>query len=105
MHNDDGTPTGFAISRYLITRRGVTRVVRSLSGSRVIREQPRFWFCGRDDFAAFLVDDVSFLAIEPFGDNSEFWIVSESATGDTPQLRKLRMAFANHRALFGLLAP
>jgi len=103
MHNDDGVLTGFAVSNLVLRRRGVSRIIRSLTDARIIREQPTFRVGGRDDFLEFVLDGITFLVIEPFGDNSEYWIVSEPTTGDSEQLRKTRDAFRGHRALFGLL--
>jgi hypothetical protein len=103
MHNDDGALTGFAVSNLLLRRRGVGRIIRSLTDARIIREQPPYRIGGRDDFLEFVLDGITFLVIEPFGDNSEYWIVSEPTTGDSEQLRKAREAFRRHRSLFGLL--
>ena len=105
MQREDGTLTGFAVSNLLLRRRGVARIIRCIAGVRIIREQSRFRIGDRDDFLEFVIDDVTFLAIEPFGDNAEFWIVSEPTNGDTEQLRRTQDAFARHRLLFGLLPP
>jgi hypothetical protein len=103
MHNDAGLLTGFAICNLFVRRRGVGRIIRSIDGARIIREQPIFRFGGRDDFLEFVIDGMTFLVIEPFGDNSEFWVVSEPTTGDSEQLRKTREAFRVHRTAFGFL--
>jgi hypothetical protein len=103
MHNDDGVLTGFAVNNLFLRRRGVGRIIRSLTDARIIREQPPYRVGGRDDFLEFVLDGITFLVIEPFGDNSEYWIVSEPTTGDSEQLRKAREAFRRHRSLFGLL--
>lgn len=58
---------------------------------------------GRDDFLEFMIEGMTF--IEPFGDNSEFWVVSERTVGDTEQLRKTREAFRTHGAVFKSLMP
>jgi hypothetical protein len=103
MHDNDGVLTGFVVSNLLLRRRGVGRIIRSLAGARIIREQPPFRVGGRDDFLEFVLDGITFLVIEPFGDNSEYWVVSEPTTGDSQQLREAREAFRRHRSLFGLL--
>jgi hypothetical protein len=48
-----------------------------------------------------VVDGKRFLAIEPFGDNTEFRIVAEPPE-ECPQIEKVREAFAKYRVLFGM---
>jgi len=103
LKNGDGILIGFTVSNLLLRRRGVGRIVRSISGARIIREQPRFRLGGRDDFLEFKVDGRTFLAIEPFGDNSEFWIVSQPPGEMLEQLRQVREAFGKHRPMLGSL--
>lgn len=73
----------------------------SISGAQILRKQRRFRLSGPDDFCEFVVDGKTFLAIEPFGDNTEFWIVAEPPE-ECPQIEKVREAFAKHRVLFGM---
>jgi hypothetical protein len=103
LRNDDGALTGFIVSNTFLSRHGVPKVVASIPGAKVIRKQRPFRFAGPDDFCEFIVDGKTFLAIEPFGDNSEFWVVTEPPE-ECPQLATVRQAFAEHRVLFGLYA-
>ncbi|GGX22665.1 hypothetical protein GCM10011282_30880 [Undibacterium macrobrachii] len=95
LRNDDGHLTGFSVSNILLGRHGVPRVIASIPGATVIRKQRRFAISTPDDFCEFVVDGKTFLAIEPFGDNSEFWLVTEPPE-DCAQLKIVRQAFENH---------
>jgi len=101
LRQKDGRLTGFIVSNLFLSRHGIPKVVASIPGSQVVRKQKAFRFGGRDDFCEFIVDGKTFLAIEPFGDNSEFWVVAEPPEECT-QLAKVREAFTKHRVLFGL---
>lgn len=103
LKNEDGTITGFSVSNLFLSRHGVPRVVSSIPGASVVRKQRPFRFAGPDDFCEFVVDGKTFLAIEPFGDNSEFWVVTEPPE-ECPQIAKVRQAFSQHRVLCGLYA-
>src|SRR4051812_26906809 len=100
LRNDSGQLTGFSISRLFVGRHSVPKIVAEMPGAKIVRKQKRFRFAGPDDFCEFVVDETTFLAIEPFGDNSEFWIVVADGT-ESPALSKVRVAFASHRVLFG----
>ena len=75
LRDEQGQLTGFSVSNLLLSRHAVARVVGSIQGVEIIRKQKRFVFSARDDFCEFVVDGKTFMAIEPFGDNSEFWVV------------------------------
>ena len=101
LRQDDGRLIGFIVSNFFLSRLAVPGIVESIAGARIIRKQRAFRLSGPDDFCEFIVDGKTFLAIEPFGDNSEFWIVSEPPE-ECPQLEAVRKAFSRHRVLFGL---
>jgi len=95
--------TGFRISNLFVRRGSLPNIVCTIPGARIVRKQRSFRLAGRDDFCEFVVDGKTFLVIEPFGDNSQFWVVTEPPE-DCPQLAKVRDAFRKRRVLFGLLA-
>ena len=103
MHNDAGMLTGFAVSNLFLRRRGVGRIIRSIAGTRIIPEQPRFRFGGRDDFFEFVIDDMTILVIEPLATignsgwcrNRRRMIASNSEKRETNS--------GSHRPVFGLL--
>jgi hypothetical protein len=101
LRTDQGELIGFIISNLLLSRHGVSSVVEAIDGARVLRKQKRFAIFARDDFCEFMIDGETFLAIEPFGDNSEFWVVSEPPK-ECPQLKIVWHAFEQH-SFFGRL--
>lgn len=104
MYNDDGILTGFSISNFFLSRHTVPTIVGSIPGAQIVRKQRRFAVRAPDDFCEFVVDGKTFLAIEPFGDNTQFWVVADPPEKDCPQIEKVRAVFAEHRVLFGLYA-
>lgn len=103
LRNDEGRLTGFRVSKLFLSRHGVPKVVATIPGAQVVRKQKPFAFSSPDDFCEFVLEGKTFLAIEPFGDNSEFWVIAEPPK-ECPQMHKVREAFARHRVLFGLYA-
>jgi len=99
LRNDRGQLYGFIVSNLLLSRHGVPRIVADIPGADIVRKQKRFALTAPDDFCEFVVDGRTFHAIEPFGDNSEFWIVAEPPE-ECPQVEAVRRAFEQHR-LFG----
>jgi hypothetical protein len=85
----------------LLSRHGVARIVETIGGATVLRKQKRFAIWARDDFCEFVVNGKTFLAIEPFGDNSEFWLVTEPPE-ECPQMKVVCLAFEKHR-FFGCM--
>jgi hypothetical protein len=102
LRNDAGILTGFSVSSFLLSRWGVPKIVRSIPGARLVRKQQPFRLAGPDDFCEFVVDEKTFLVIEPYGDSNHFIVVAEPPERHCPQIPKVREAFANHRVLFGL---
>jgi hypothetical protein len=86
------------VSNLTLDRHGVPGIVESIEGARIVRKQTRFALSAPDDFCEFVIDGKTFLAIEPFGDNSEFWLVTEPPE-DCPQIEIVRRAF-EQRSLF-----
>ncbi len=104
LRNDNDIVTGFSVGSARLTRWGIPLLVRSIPGGRVVRKQRPFRLAGPDDFCEFVVDGKTFLVIEPFGDNSEYWVVSEPPESHCATLAKVRHAFESYRGLFGLFA-
>ena len=102
LRQESGELSGFIVSNLFLSRYRVPRIVVSIPGAQVLRKQEHF-ARARDDFCEFVVEGKTFLAIEPFGDNDCYWVVSEPPE-DTPQLSKVRAAFERHRVLFGAFA-
>jgi hypothetical protein len=103
LKTDDGILIGLIVNNFLISRHSIPRILKSVVGASIIRSQKRFAFSGTDDFCEFQVGGTTFLAIEPFGDNSEYWIVTEPPEY-SEQIEVVRQAFSKKRVLFGLLA-
>jgi hypothetical protein len=80
LHTDDGRPFGIEISNLNITRGGVVRTIERIPGATVTSGK-RYSERRRDDFCHFTLHGASFIAEEPFGDNSRYWIYAEVESG------------------------
>lgn len=99
LRSDQGHLTGFRVSSLLLSRHGFPRVVADIPGVEIVRRQRRFAPSAPEDFCEFIVDGKTFLAIEPFGDSSEFWVVTDPPE-ECAQIEAVRRAFEEHQ-LFG----
>jgi len=104
LKNDSGIVTGFSVGSTRLTRWGVPKIIRTIPGAQLIRKQSPFRLAGPDDFCEFTLDGKRFLVIEPFGDNSEFWVIAEPPEPQCFPLTKVRGAFENYHGLFGFFA-
>lgn len=98
LHNEHGQLIGFRVGDLLLGQVGNAQIVRSLRGSNIVRKQKRFALSAPDDFCEFVVDGKTFLAVEPFGDNPEFWLLTEPPE-ECPQIEIVRQAFEKHGLL------
>jgi hypothetical protein len=106
----DGRPVAFEISNLCISRRGVARVVRQrLPQATVVREpapaltaEAWRWWAADEHFCEFQVGATRFVAWEPWGDSSRYWIGPEPA-GLSSELPLVREAFARTRVIDAVL--
>jgi hypothetical protein len=84
----------FEVSNLRISRRGVCRVVQSIPGASLTR-RPRVlsWF-REDVFCEFDVDGETYIAEEPWGDNSRYWIGPQQPRW-LPQTERVHRAFTD----------
>ena len=94
-HTDDGAVTGFEINNFLITRGHVARTLKRIPGV-TITKHPKMWVWSDDDFIHFTLNGHKFLVIEPYGDNSRYWIVAEGE-GGRPFIETIKRMFTNGR--------
>jgi hypothetical protein len=73
-------------------RRRLCRVVDSIPGVEVVRRPRLFSWLREDEFCEFDVDGVRFVAWEPHGDNSRYW-VGPKVRCWAPQVSAVRDAF------------
>lgn len=94
----------------MLTRGGLGRLVHRIPGCRVTRRPIPFmrWSVQeKEEFCEFEVDGVTFVAWEPWGDNSRFWVGPKTMGGETPQwspaVDHVREAFRRARPVFGII--
>src|SRR5258707_955241 len=88
-------PYAFEIENAYITAGSAARVLRTVPGVRGIRL--RKWFRPSDYLVEFGFADREYAVLEPFGDNSRFWIgPKEPETGDI-DITAVEAAFLAYR--------
>jgi hypothetical protein len=92
VRDKEGRVFAFEIANSFRGRRDVVDVISAIPGARVIRS-PKFLSLFREEeFCEFELEGDRFVAWEPFGDNSRYWIGAEPPRW-LPQLEHIRAAF------------
>lgn len=80
QNDSQGQLTAFEIDNSLIGRRSVCRIVESIPNAKITRRPKHLlsWF-REEVFCEFLIDGEKFVAWEPYGDNSRYWIGPDPA--------------------------
>jgi hypothetical protein len=92
IRTDQGQVIGFEINNTFVGRWRACRAARDIPGSRIIR-WPRRWALNDDEFCEFELNGSRFVIVEPFGDNSRYWIVSDPPAPE-PVVAEVRASFA-----------
>ena len=96
--DEQGRVFAFEIENVLIGRRGVVRVAKGIPGCTIKRTPLVLSWFREDSFCEFEVDGEPYIAEEPFGDSSRYWIGPKNITETDrwrPQTAKVREAFKN----------
>ena len=108
IKSDDGKEFAFEVDNFHLGRAGLCRLVSLIPGCVVVRKPSRFrWsFEDEEEFCEFELDGVRFVAWEPYGDNSRYWVGPKSPAGTPPkwcpQVDRVREAFVQARPFLGL---
>jgi hypothetical protein len=99
----DGMLYAFEVPNTFLGRRGALRVIERVPGASVIRFRRLFQGGWDNDevFCEFVVGGFMFCALEPFGDNSRYWIGPASSKRG-PAIEAVRDEFERSRYLYGL---
>jgi hypothetical protein len=96
IRDSQGRVVAFEISNLFVSRRRVSRIVKSIPGARTTLS-PRFFSWSQAVFCKFEIDGGNFLVEEPFGDNSRYWVGCDPP-GWHPALLKVVAAFEDAAA-------
>jgi hypothetical protein len=95
----EGRIFAFEISNTFFGRNRLCNLVRSIPETQIIKAPGfRSFFKGEDEFCEFEIRGQKFVAWEPWGDNSRYWIGPKSRDW-CEQIGILRIAFVNHKLL------
>jgi len=96
LHDDQNRLFAFEISNISVGRRGVCHVVETIPGASLKRRPKLLSWFRESAFCEFIVDGELFVAEEPWGDNSRYWI-GPNPPRWLPQTEKVRAAFASYK--------
>jgi hypothetical protein len=96
IKDQNGRVFAFEVGNFLLSRRCVSRIVRSIPGVRLLKTQGYFSWSSEDVFCKFELGTQKFQVWEPFGDNSRYWIGPESAEW-CEEVHIVREAFLQHQ--------
>ena len=91
-----GEVFAFEVEKLLVSMRDVVNVLGSTSGVEHV-EQRRPFSSRAQPLATFRFTGRAFEVMEPFGDNSRFWIGPSDAEKDTVPLYVVTEAFERHK--------
>ena len=74
LQDAEGRTFAFEVSNSFLRRRAIVRIVRTIPGARLTKEPRRWRLSNDEDFCEFELDGAMFVASEPYGDNSRYWI-------------------------------
>lgn len=94
LRDEQGRLYAFEIPNHRIGRRGVCRVIGRIPGAEVLRRPKLLSWLREEEFCEFRLGGVRFVAWEPYGDNSRYWIGPQTRTSAAPELSAIRAAFA-----------
>jgi len=92
--DEHGRLTGFEVSNLLLSRHEAARIVEGVPGVTITRPVRRLFSSEpeSDEFCEFRLENLTFVLCEPFGDNSRYWVGSQ--TGEpSNEVERVREAF------------
>ena len=93
LHDEAGDLYAFEVSMPLGGRRAVTAVIRKLPRAKLVRTPKVLSWFREDSFCEFELSGTRFEILEPFGDNSRYWIGPVGLTTPHPDIPFLMAAF------------
>lgn len=93
---ENGELMAFEVNNLLLTRLGAIRVVRRISGVKILATP----WVRQDVFCRFALEGREFLIEEPWGDNSRYWVGPSEPVEPTSQIKVVKTAF-QAAGLFG----
>ena len=92
LHDKEGRVFAFEVNNLFFGRSDVCRAASTIPGARIVRKPKIFSWFREEVFCEFDVEGVTFVAWEPYGDNSRYWIGPEPPLW-VPQISVVREAF------------
>jgi hypothetical protein len=101
IKDNEGRIFAFEVNNIFFSRMRLCKLVRSIPETQIVKA-PSYWsfrLIGEEEFCEFEIHGQKFVAVEPFGDNSRYWITPIPPIW-CKQVAIVRSVFVNHK-LFG----
>ena len=95
IHDNQGRLLAFEINNLFISRRRTIHILKSIEGVEITYRRFPFARDSSDVFCKFLFDGQEYIAMEPWGDSSRYWIGPEPPQ-HLPLFEKILTAFISH---------
>lgn len=103
LHDEAGRVLAFEVDNFWLGRKGTAAIVQSIPDATVIRKPGAIATSGEEGFLLFQIGARRFVAWEPWGDSSRYWI-GPDPPGYSEDTEMVRAAFQNiPRAWFAAL--
>lgn len=100
LQDKTGRVYAFEVNNLFLVRRGACRVVRTIPNVNILNSPKLLSWSSEDVFCVFELSGQRFLILEPYGDNSRYWIEPEPPDF-TELISVVREAF-EHAGIFGI---
>jgi len=97
IKDKQGRVFAFEVDNTFLGRRGLRKLVQTIPGAQVVGD------LRGDEFCAFKLGDVTFVAFEPFGDNSRYWVGPKPPRW-VPEIEAVLNRFRRARIFCGFVA-
>lgn len=98
LKDDRGRVISFEVENLFLSRNRTGRIIRRIPNVNVTKGPQLFSFSEADEFCEFEIQGEKFVACEPFGDNSRYWIGTQSGKW-CEQIEIVRNAFIQSKRL------
>ncbi|MDT8322399.1 MAG: hypothetical protein RQ826_17940 [Xanthomonadales bacterium] len=96
--NEDGVVVAFEVSKFLLSLRKIAKTLRDVPGVDNVERRRFFEFS--DELVRFRFYGQPYVVVEPFGDNSRFFVVSKVEGAKSIDIAPIEQAFKTASRFF-----
>lgn len=96
--NEDGVVVAFAVSNFLLSSRRIAKILRDVPGIDNVERRRFFEFS--DEIVRFRFDGEPYVVVEPFGDNSQYFVARRAEGAKSIDISPIEQAFKRASRFF-----